>query len=283
MGGKFIKHNDKVKYLCLTLNQRLSWRQHINDKINTCKGLLLNITNKYRHTSKAKPTLMKWIYTGVIRPKLTYGGLIWGPDIKTNIIKSKLNSLNRMACLLTANVSRTTQMSLENTLHRYWADGYTRHIRRVGLTAYKWLEHKLDKVLWRNPPAILGSGPTHCHTQISRRPMWGNFPDSTLRGNAELGVHKQVRRCRCRLWCLIPCSVLTATIFDRITIINTNSFNGRAKHTQRAETTIYTDGSKTEFWVGAGFTIYHENKRLGHRIQSHARHINGLQSRNRSN
>ena len=71
MGGKFIKHETKVKYLEVTLDRRLSWREHINDKINTCKAMLLNITNKYRHTSKAKPILMKWIYTGVKRPKLT--------------------------------------------------------------------------------------------------------------------------------------------------------------------------------------------------------------------
>ena len=72
LGGKFIKHKTEVKYLGVTLDKKLSWRTHINHKINTCKAMLLNITNKYRHTHKAKPKLMKWIYTGVIRPKLTY-------------------------------------------------------------------------------------------------------------------------------------------------------------------------------------------------------------------
>ena len=63
LGGKFIKHETEVKYLGVTLDKRLSWRSHINEKINTCKTMLLNITNKYRHTHKAKPKLMKWIYT----------------------------------------------------------------------------------------------------------------------------------------------------------------------------------------------------------------------------
>ena len=59
------------------LDRWLSWRDHINDKISTCKAILLNIMNKYRHTLKPKPKLMKWIFTGVIRPKLTYACLIW--------------------------------------------------------------------------------------------------------------------------------------------------------------------------------------------------------------
>ena len=41
LGGKLIKHETKVKYLGVTLDKRLSWRDHINDKINTCKAMLL--------------------------------------------------------------------------------------------------------------------------------------------------------------------------------------------------------------------------------------------------
>ena len=103
--GKFIKHETKVKYLGVTLDRRLSWRDHINDKISTCKVMLLYITIKYRHTHKAKLILMKWIYTGVIIPKLIYACLLWGNKINTKILYQKLNSLNRLACLLTTNAT----------------------------------------------------------------------------------------------------------------------------------------------------------------------------------
>ena len=52
------------------------------------------------------------------------------------------------------------------------------------------------------------------------------------------------------------------TIYDRFSYINTDSFDGNPKHIQKAETTIYTDGSKTDSGVGAGFVIYHRNKRI---------------------
>ena len=43
---------------------------------------------------------------------------------------------------------------------------------------------------------------------------------------------------------------------------NTASFDVKPSHIQKAETTIYTDGSKTDHGVGAVFVIYHKNKRI---------------------
>ena len=164
LGGKFIKHETQVKYLGVTLDRRLSWRDHINDKISTCKAMLLNITNKYRHTHKAKPILMKWIYTGVIRPKLTYACVIWGNKINTKLIQQKLNGLNRLACLLTTNLTRTTpQMSLEIILN---IEPLDIHIKKIGLTAYKRQQIRQCHVVHRPKqisPPVLGPGPTHCY------------------------------------------------------------------------------------------------------------------------
>ena len=99
---------------------------------------MLYITNKYRHTHKAKSKLMKWIYTGIIRPKQTYACLTWGNKINTKILQQKSNSLNRLACLLTANLTRTTpQMSLEIILNIETMDI---HIKKLGLITYKRLE-----------------------------------------------------------------------------------------------------------------------------------------------
>ena len=87
---------------------------------------------------------MKWIYTGIIRPKLTYACLTWGNKIKIKILHQKLNSLNRLACLLTTNLTRTSpQMSLEIILN---IEPLDIHIKKLGLITYKRLENILDKV-----------------------------------------------------------------------------------------------------------------------------------------
>ena len=49
--------------------------------------------------------------------------------------------------------------------------------------------------------------------------------------------------------------------YDRYSEINKDSFDGKPVHIQKAET-IYTKRSITEFGVGAGFVIYHKNKRI---------------------
>ena len=64
-------------------------------------------------------------------------------------------------------------------------------------------------------------------------------------------------------WCTDPTkSHLQYWAQDLHTVINTDSFDGNPKHIQKAETTIYTDGSKTDHGGGAGFVIYHKNKRI---------------------
>ena len=166
--------------------------------------MLLNITNKYRHTHKAKPKLMKWIYTGVFRPKLTYACLTWGNKINTKILHQKLNSLNRLACLLTTNLTRTTpQMSLEIILN---IEPLDIHIKKLGFITYKCLESKLDKVIWCTDPV-------KSHLQY-----WAQDLHSVIQKTAD-------DRC-------------DTTIYDKFTNINIDSFNGNPKHIQKAETTI---------------------------------------------
>ena len=42
--------------------------------------------------------------------------------------------------------------------------------------------------------------------------------------------------------------------------VNVDSFDGKAKHRSHSEVTVYTDGSRMEMGVGAGFVVYRKKQ-----------------------
>ena len=75
--GKKLDTLETTRYLGVTIDNMLSWTPHINQKIDQCSSLLRNITRKTSSYFGPKPKLMRWVYTGIIRPKFTYGALVW--------------------------------------------------------------------------------------------------------------------------------------------------------------------------------------------------------------
>ena len=90
-----------------------------------------------------KPKLMKWTYTGIIRPKLIYRCLVWGHKITKKKHGKKLNHINRIACMASTTITRITpQASLEIMTCTHPLDLF---IKEVGMTAYIRLKNQLDK------------------------------------------------------------------------------------------------------------------------------------------
>ena len=104
------------------------------------------------------------------------------------------------------------------------------HIKKLGLIAYKRLESKLDKVTWRTDP-------TKSHLQYQAQDLHS--------------VITEITDDRC-----------DTTINDRFAKINIHSSDSKPIHIQKAETTIYTDDSNTDYGVSTGFVIYYKNKRM---------------------
>ena len=83
MDGIRIPFSETVKYLGVTLDNKISWKQHIENKITACKKLMVMLNSNLRGMQAPKPKLSKWAYTGVVRPKLLYACMTLGNAINT--------------------------------------------------------------------------------------------------------------------------------------------------------------------------------------------------------
>ena len=77
MDGIHIPFSETVKYLEVTLDNKLSWKQHIETKTTACKKLMIMLNSNLRGMHAPKPKLSKWAYTGVVRLKLLYTCMTW--------------------------------------------------------------------------------------------------------------------------------------------------------------------------------------------------------------
>ena len=93
MDGQLLPYQKEVVYLGVRLDSEIKWRPHVLNKIKNCKRLLMkmaSITNAYWGP---KPKLMRWAYTGIVRPALSYAALSWGLAAEAEDIESMLRRL----------------------------------------------------------------------------------------------------------------------------------------------------------------------------------------------
>ena len=106
--GKEVDFVSSTKYLGVVFDNKLTFRQHIEEKIAAARKALILAKRAFSRTWGPKPKKTKWLYTGVIRPALLYGCLIWHKAVDSAIIKDKLQRLQRLALLTIANVRKGT-------------------------------------------------------------------------------------------------------------------------------------------------------------------------------
>ena len=108
MNGHTILPVEEVKYLGIILHRRLSWKPHIQGKIKQAKKLLLCARNATGKLWGCNPKMTRWIFTGIIRPAITYGALVWAGGCQNSIMRRHLERVNRLALLFMGSFRRST-------------------------------------------------------------------------------------------------------------------------------------------------------------------------------
>ena len=104
--GKDIEFRTEVKYLGVTLDSKLHWKTHIEDKLAKTKKYLGKIASMTRNNWGPKPRLMRWAFLGVVRPMLCYGAMIWG--YRAPELLEKFRRIDRMAINTFENFPKST-------------------------------------------------------------------------------------------------------------------------------------------------------------------------------
>lgn len=84
---------DKTKYLGLIIDSKLSWTPHLKEKEAQARKLY----HVYKRSIGGKwgpsPMMARWLWTNVLRPRITYGSIIWQQSIDT---EGKINTLRKI-------------------------------------------------------------------------------------------------------------------------------------------------------------------------------------------
>jgi hypothetical protein len=77
MNGIEVEVVEEIKYLGLILDSRLEWNSHITHKIKQAKKHLMMLRKGISTIWGPSPAITLWMYTGIVRPALTYGAVVW--------------------------------------------------------------------------------------------------------------------------------------------------------------------------------------------------------------
>ena len=106
-----------VKYLGVHIDNKLSWRFHVESKINKCSGLLLQCKRIVGNKWGVHPKYLIWIYNAIIKPIFLHGVIVWWKFSQSENNQKYISRLNRLASLTLSNCfSTTSTAALERLL-----------------------------------------------------------------------------------------------------------------------------------------------------------------------
>jgi ribonuclease HI len=224
MDNTIIPYSHTVKYLGVTLDYKLGWQPHIEDKIKKAKISLLLHRNAMGKLWGPNLSTVRWLYEGIVKPSLTYGCLVWGHALKTRSILSKLHRLQRLALLPMSPVrSQTPTAGMEILAN---VTPLTIHIQEMALRSFIRVKSYL--------------------------PTWDNLGRNNLRGH----LYKTMKLLNKLNISLDNLDKISLTFQPRNSLKLELSDFGTTPLPPDNSLLIYTDGSKTMEGIGAGFAVY---------------------------
>ena len=97
MGPSDLTYSSTIKYLGVTFDHKLSFKDHLANKVKEAKISLLKLNSAIGKKWGPSPHLPQWAYKIITLSKLSYGSIVWGNRPLTKKQKLTLRRINRLA------------------------------------------------------------------------------------------------------------------------------------------------------------------------------------------
>ena len=116
LNGVSLTLTKQAKYLGVILDPKLSWKSNVEYRVKKANIALYTCKRMLGKKWGLQPKLSNWSYTAIVRPILTYAALVWWPATEKKYNKTKLNKIQRTACILTTGALSTSPTEALNVL-----------------------------------------------------------------------------------------------------------------------------------------------------------------------
>ena len=83
INGTEVPFSLETRYLGFQLNSKLTWNTHFDITVTKAKRYLCQLVGALSKYCGPQTKLVKWIFTAVVKPRITYAALVWAHSIKT--------------------------------------------------------------------------------------------------------------------------------------------------------------------------------------------------------
>ncbi|XP_054085715.1 uncharacterized protein LOC128921627 isoform X1 [Zeugodacus cucurbitae] len=116
--GSSLQPADKVKYLRLILDRKLSWKPNIEERVRKTSVALYCCRGAIGKRWGLSPKVVLWLYVTIIKPIMFYGVVVWWRAFEKVTLAKQLERVQRAALIGISGALRTTPtMALNAILH----------------------------------------------------------------------------------------------------------------------------------------------------------------------
>ena len=113
-----LKYSTETKYLGVILDSKLNWNAHTEQVLKKATCAFWICKRTFGKKWGLKPNMICWIYSAIIKPRITYASLIWWPKTKQKTAQIRFGKLQRLVTTsITGAMGSTPSKALDAILN----------------------------------------------------------------------------------------------------------------------------------------------------------------------